>query len=337
MDTRKARVLSAVIDDYIASAEPVASRTLARRHAFGLSPATLRNELADLEEEGYLDKPHTSAGRVPSDKGYRYYVDRLLVRPALDPEAVRRIREAYRARVREVEWFLHQTAKVVSAATRYPSLVVGPALGAARLRRLSFVPLAPGTAVVVVETDSGWVESRVVSVPDELDAAQLERIARLLSEELGGVPLAEIASQRLSQLVARLGRYAAFVEELLEWIQAAEADEHHVTVEGALRLLDQPEFHNPERVRHVWDRLGEDAVVRELFEGTQEDGVAVRIGRELPVPDLTDLSVVSVRYRLGGRAVGQVAVVGPRRMDYGRVMVVLEEVAEALSQALNWI
>lgn len=339
MDVRKARVLSAVIDDYIQSAEPVGSQTLAKRYGFGLSSATLRNELADLEELGYLDKPHTSAGRVPSDKGYRYYVDRLLVRRILQPGDLRQIRETYRARFREVEWFLHQTAKLVSAATQYPTLVMAPPMTQVRLQRLSFVPLANDTAIVVIETDAGLIESRVISIPDGLEPMQLARIAEELSQELYGAPLSEVAGTRIRQLERRLGRHAEFLEELLTFMQSGDNEDEQVTVQGALKLLNYPEFQNPDRVRAIWDRLAQDTIVNRLLteSGNSGDGVSVQIGTELPVADLSDLSVVSVNYHVAGKVVGRVAVVGPRRMDYGRVMAVLEQVAEELTHALNWL
>jgi heat-inducible transcriptional repressor len=337
VDARKARVLSAVIDDYIRSAEPVGSRTLARRHAFGLSPATLRNELADLEDLGYLDKPHTSAGRVPSDKGYRYYVDRLLVRPQLAPLELERIRQAYRARVQEIQWFLHQTARLVAETTRYPAVVMAPPLSQVRLARLSFVPLGPRSAVMVVETDGGLVEHRVVAVPEGLSSGQLVAVAREVSRELQGLPLTEIAGTRLPQLERRLGRHANFLEELLDLIEAPAVDADQVTLEGMRQLLDYPEFRNVERVREVWSLLTEDTVIHGLLMGAESDGgMAVRIGAELPVPALQDLAVVSVSYRVGAKVVGRVAVVGPRRMEYGRVMAVLEQVSEELTHALNW-
>lgn len=335
MDARKAQVLSALIDEYIQSAEPVGSRTLAKRGGFTVSAATLRNELADLEDLGYLDKPHTSAGRVPSDKGYRYYVDRLLIRPTMKPADRRRIQEAYRARIREITWFLHQTARLVADVTHYPTVVMAPPLRDIRLTHLRFVTLSPGRALMVVETDNGLVENRVVSIPAGVETGTLEHIAEALSEELAGAPLSEVASLRLVQLEQRLGQHAQFVEDLLSMVPTGDTEEEHLTVEGVHRLLEYPEFHNVDRMRSVWEALAGDGIMHHLLLDAVESGLQVRIGAELPVA-LSDMSIVSASYRLGGRTVGRVAVVGPRRMDYGRVMVILEQVSEELTHALNW-
>jgi heat-inducible transcriptional repressor len=338
MDARKAKVLSAVVDDYITSGEPVGSRTLARRYGFGLSPATLRNELADLEDLGYLDKPHTSAGRVPSDKGYRYYVDQLLVPRPLSPEDVATIRRAYASRVQEVEWFLRQTARLVSAATHYPAVVMAPPLSAARLTRLSLVPVGSGAALMVVETDDGLLEHRIVDLPPGLDPRTLVRIAGAISEELQGAPLADIASRRLTQLERRLGRHAAFLEELLALFEPSAGPGEQIALEGVPELLEYQEFRDAERIRQVWALLQEDRVMNGLLLSTlrepRDGAVTVRIGAEVPVQELHDMAVVAVNWRLGRDAVGRLAVIGPRRMNYGRVLTVLEYVSAELRRAL---
>ena len=338
MDARKAKVLSAVVDDYISSAEPVGSRTLARRYAFGLSPATLRNELADLEDLGYLDKPHTSAGRIPSDKGYRYYVDQLLVPRPLSREDVLQIRRAYEVRVQEVQWFLHQTARLVSAATHYPTLVMAPPLSEVRLARLSFVPVGARSAVMVVETDDALLEHRIVQVPDGVDPQALVDIAAQISRELQGAPLSDIGTTRLAQLERRLGRHAEFLEELLALFEPREATGEQITVEGVPKLLEYPEFQDVERVRQVWGLLSQDRVMHRLLldpDRRTNDHVTVRIGAELPMDELHDMAVISVNWHIGRHAVGRLAVVGPRRMDYGRVMTVLEQVSQELRRAFG--
>jgi heat-inducible transcriptional repressor len=330
---RKDQVLSAVIDDYIQTAEPVASRTLARRYGFGLSAATLRNELADLEELGFLDKPHTSAGRVPSDKGYRYYVDRLLVKPALSPADVAHIHQALGARVREIEWFLHQTAKLVSDATHYPALVLTVKAPTARVARLSFTPLSRDAGILVVTTDTGRVENRVVLVPDDVEAAQLAALADELSAELAGVPLGELADR----LARHLDREARALEELVVWLQADDRLDGGASAVGVVKLAQYPEFRDVNRLRAVWELLEQPPVVERLFGETPAGGVTVRIGAELPVAELADLSVVVASCEVGRQVMGQVAVVGPRRMEYGRVVAILEQVVGELSHVLNWL
>ncbi len=336
VDDRKSRVLAAVINQYLESAEPVGSRTLARRNGFGLSAATLRNELADLEEWGYLDKPHTSAGRVPSDKGYRYYVDRLLVRRTLPAQEGVRIRAAYRAQVREATWFLQQTARLLSSLTGYPAVVVMPAPRMPRLLSLQLLPLGEGGAALLAETDTGLVAHRILSIPADLAPADLAHMTSVLSRELAGRPLAEVADVHLAYLERALGRHAALVEELLSLLPGGDTDrEPLATVEGFDTLFGLPEFHEVARIRAVWELLTRDTFVGRLLAGLGDEPMAVRIGRELADMADHDLSLVSATLRSGGQVLGHVAVVGPRRMDYGHVLAAVEQVATEWNRALG--
>ena len=333
LSLRKDRVLSAVIDDYIRTAEPVASGTLARLHDFGLSPATIRNDLAALQDQGLLDKPHTSAGRVPSDRGYRYYVDRLVVREPMADAALAHIRQALSTRVREIEWFLHQTAKLVSEATSYPALVVTPRAERARVTRLSFTPIGVDAGVLVVHTDAGRVENRVLAMPEGVDARTIERLAAEVSADLGGVALQDVADR----LARSFDRHARILEEIWEWLSVRTAEESDPVLFGAMKLLRQPEFQDVERLRSVVELLEQVPVVDRLLGGAGGDAMSVRIGREVPVPELSDLSVVAATCHAAGQVLGQVAVIGPRRMEYGRVMAVLEQVVVEVGQVLSWL
>jgi heat-inducible transcriptional repressor len=336
VDARKARVLAAVVDHYLASAEPVGSRTLARRDGFGLSAATLRNELADLEEWGYLDKPHTSAGRVPSDKGYRYYVDRLLVRPSLSADEADRIRSAYRAHVREASWFLQQTARLLSAVSGYPAVVMMPPMSAVHVRNLMLVPLGDRGTALVMETDGGLVAHRMLSVPPDVTPADLAHMTAVLSRELAGIPLTEVAHLHLSRLERELGTHAAFAEEVLALLPGGSASAEPVaTVEGFETLFGLPEFHEVSRIRAVWELLSQNTVVGRLLAGMGDEPLAVRIGEELAGVQISDLSVVGAALSTGGQVLAHVAVVGPRRMNYGHVLAVVEQIATEWNRALG--
>ncbi|MCL5676649.1 MAG: heat-inducible transcriptional repressor HrcA, partial [Firmicutes bacterium] len=186
MDERKEKVLQAIIEDYVATAEPVGSRTLARKYRLGVSPATLRNEMADLEELGYLQHPHTSAGRVPADKGYRYYVDSLMESRQVTSEEETRIAAVFSRRLTEIDQVLRETTRLLSETTRYSSLVVGPKVGHTSLKGVRLVPLEEGKALLIVVTDAGFVEDQVIDVPVEVTLMELQRISGLLNETLRG-------------------------------------------------------------------------------------------------------------------------------------------------------
>ncbi|MCY0879123.1 MAG: heat-inducible transcriptional repressor HrcA [Firmicutes bacterium] len=334
MDARKRRVLEALIDDYIATAEPVGSRTLARKYGLGVSPATIRNEMADLEELGYLDKPHTSAGRVPSDKGYRYYVDEIMRPIALDVAERERIRHAYQVRVRELHWFIHQTARLVSELTQYPSLVVAPPMDDAALADLSFVPLGDDMVLMVLKTSTGLVENQTLAVPDDFDAVKLQRLAEDFTREFRGVAIHELKNRILDPLQGDISRYRELWQLGLKWVTELEEGEDKVSLAGPLNILNYPEFRDINKVRRVLSFLEKETVV-ELVSRSASDGVQVVIGAESSMDDIQDCSLVMATYRMGGNVVGHLMVLGPRRMQYNRVMSIVEAVSEELTRVLH--
>lgn len=334
MDTRKHRVLAALIDDYIATAEPVGSRTLARKYALGVSSATIRNEMADLEDQGFLEQPHTSAGRVPSDKGYRYYVDEIIKPIPLNLQQRERIHHAYHVRVRELHWFIHQTARLVSELTHYPSLVVAPPVEHAVLADLSFVSLGHDTVLMVLKTNTGIVENQTFLLPDGFDAQQLVRLADDFTREFRGVTIDELQNRILDPLQGDINRYQGLWQLALKWVTGQDGDEDKVSLAGPLNILNYPEFHDVDKVRRVLGFLEQAAAV-ELMNRRSDEGVQVVIGAESLLNDIQDCSLVTATYRVGANVVGHLMVLGPRRMQYSRVMSVVEAVSEELTRALN--
>lgn len=334
MDIRKRRVLEALIDDYIATAEPVGSRTLARKYGLGVSPATIRNEMADLEDLGYLEQPHTSAGRVPSDKGYRYYVDEIMRPAILDLAERERIRHAYQLRVRELHWFIHQTARLVSELTLYPSLVVAPPLTQAALADLSFVALGSDTVLMMLKTSTGMVENQTLAVPSEFDADKLSRLAEDFTQQFRGVSIEELKDRILDPLKGDISRYQELWQLALKWVSGRDGDDDKVSLAGPLNILNYPEFRDVEKVRRVLGFLEQETAV-ELASRHFSDGVQVVIGAESSLDDIQDCSLVTATYRLGGSIVGHLLVLGPKRMQYNRVTSIVEAVSEELSRVLN--
>lgn len=334
MDVRKRRVLEALIDDYIATAEPVGSRTLARKYGLGVSPATIRNEMADLEELGYLEQPHTSAGRVPSDKGYRFYVDEIMRPTILDMAERERIRHAYQVRVRELHWFIHQTARLVSELTQYPSLVVAPPVTQAVLADLSFVSLGADTVLMVLKTSTGMVENQTLVLPDDFDAEKIRALAEEFTQEFRGVNIEELKDRILDPLQGDIKRYQELWQMALKWVTGRDGDEDKVSLAGPLTILNYPEFHDVEKVRRVLGFLEKETAV-ELVSRYFADGVQVVIGAESSLDDIQDCSLVTATYRLGGSVVGHLLVLGPKRMQYNRVTSIVEAVSEELSRVLN--
>ncbi|AUW93204.1 MAG: heat-inducible transcription repressor HrcA [Sulfobacillus thermosulfidooxidans] len=337
MDARKRSILQVLTEDYILSAEPVGSRTLARKYNLGISPATIRNEMADLEDWGFLEQPHTSAGRVPSDKGYRFYVDELMARPAIGHDLLERIRATYQSRIRELEWFVHQTARLVSDITGYPSIVLAPSWELGIFSALRFVRLGPDQALLIMRTEDGLTQNRTVSIPSELSLAQLNELALEFSREFSGMAIRDLQNYILDPLSTSLKQHWSLWKSALGWLARDGSDEERMTLAGPLNILNYPEFNDIEKVRRVLGFLEQDKAVEQMAQThPMTGGVTVLIGTETSVADIQDCSVVTATYQMGERIVGQVMVVGPRRMQYAYVMTVLEVVSDELSQALRW-
>lgn len=339
LDERKRRVLQAIIDDYIDTASPVGSRTIARKYNLGVSPATIRNEMADLEELGYLEQPHTSAGRIPSDKGYRFYVDTLMDIRYLAEEEGRRIRQLYRQRVREIGWLIQQTTRVLAETTNYLALIRGPQVGRAAFRYFHLVPLFPGRALLVAVTETGLTETRVMELPGGITAEELAEVSSLINRSLDQ-SFEKVKQKVVRQLRGELSRYRAAAQralELLTEVMAFGEDEEHVYLGGTAHILNEPEFRDLDRVRRVFGVLEQARLVRRLLSIPVLEGgpVAIRIGEEIEIEDMQDCSLVSAPYTVAGRFAGRIGVVGPKRMHYSRVVAVVREVARSLSEVLD--
>jgi heat-inducible transcriptional repressor len=327
VDDRKREVLRAVVDDYVATAEPVGSKTLAARYAFGLSPATLRGEMADLEADGYLRHRYTSAGRIPSDKGYRFYVDRLVATavPRVD-ERAQMVAILTRSGA-EGQWLLRELSQLLAAATQYATLSLGaPAEGSVRLRQLTTVPVGARRVVLVLVTDRDTVAHRTVDLPDGLAAADCEALVGSLSRNLTGLVLGSLGRTVLQEVYDRTGPFRSVADGILALLEeSGEGEAERVMLGGAARLVSQPEFQDADRIRALLDFLdcGE-AVGSALSEAAAEQGVSVRIGQENRAEALQEMSLVTAPVRHGDRVVGYVAVLGPTRMPYGRILGIME-------------
>lgn len=340
LDARKRQVLQAVVEDYVRSAEPVASRSLARKHSLGVSPATIRIEMADLEEMGYLEQPHASAGRIPSDKGYRFYVDQLMGHPSLDPVVAERIRTALERRTRGIEWLVQQTVRLLSSVTNYACLAFGPGVEDACLKRLSALPLGRGTAVLVLVTDQGTVHHRLLEIPPDMDQAELDTCVAILEQRLAGHSLHRLEYSLLEEVARDLQTRRMLLEQvfsfLLEEVPTGGEEEGRIFVSGTSRVAAEPEFRDVERLRALMAILEEERLVQELlWEEKAEDGIGVVIGEEHQVAAARDFALVVAAVPLGRGVYARFGVLGPKRMDYSRVVALVSEVHRTLEREIS--
>ena len=337
MDERKQRVLQAIVNDYVRTAEPVGSRTVARRYNLGVSPATIRNEMADLEDMGYLEQPHTSAGRVPSDKGYRFYVDTLVAeaeRAGLDAEAVRQV---LAVKAQRIEGVVRQATHLLAETTDFLAIASQPAGPEERLAALQVVPLPDGNAVLLVVADDGRVRTKLLRFSHPPAPQDLERIGQAFSDRLRGSRLRDLGDDLRRSIAVELGQFQELVGEVRGLLGDGAPDGERLVVDGATNLLKQPEFASVASAKRVLQALEQEALLEEMLgvAGPVLPGLEVAIGREMQVPEMADCSLVTAVYAAPGGVLGRIGVLGPRRMDYGRVMRVVETVAKAVTTALG--
>lgn len=337
MDDRKSKVLQAIIEDYVATAEPVGSRTIARKYNLGVSPATIRNEMSDLEELGYLEQPHTSAGRIPSDMGYRYYVDCLMQSQEVTPAEHDLIRRTFERKAREVETLLRETARLLSDATHLTSVISGPQIEQAIFKELRLVPLGGDKVVLIYVTDSGFVENQVLDMPVEVTMLELQRVSDLLNEQLRGQRVEALSRSAIQALQRELAKYGLLLEQALQFLdqRMEPGDRHRLYLGGTTHMLNQPEFRDVDKLRNLLTLLEHEDVVADVLGARSASPMAIQIGEEIQVKELTDCSIVSATYRLGDQVLGRMGVIGPKRMEYGRVVGVMNAVTKHLSDTVH--
>lgn len=336
LDARKQRVLRAVIDDYIESAEPVGSRTLARKYDLGVSPATIRNEMADLEMLGYLEQLHTSSGRIPSSKGYRFYVDGLIPPKPVSDEEKARIDKWYRARVRRIEEVFQETARIISQVTRNVSLVLTPQMTQAQFRCLQFLPLDDRRVITVLMTDAGFIENKILEMPSGATFEDFQRMAKVINLRLEGHTLRTIEQHSLTEIRDEI-RDESLYEAALEIIHRAldSGRRERLYLGGTTQMLEQPEFHDVEKVKDTLLMLEEEELMKDILHAHMGDGLEVTIGQENEDKHFKDSSIITATYHLDGELLGTIAVLGPTRMEYAKAMSLLEYMNQNLTDVIK--
>jgi heat-inducible transcriptional repressor len=338
LSVRQQQVMRAIVVDYIRTAEPVGSRTISRKYGFSVSPATIRTIMADLEEMGYVAQPHTSAGRVPTDRGYRLYVDTLMDRPRLSRAEVQRIEQRVGPSTGEVEVILREAGRLLSALSPYVAVVMAPRLHEGKFRRVEFVSIARDRVLVILLADTGMVHHKVIAVDEILPHEELDRMSRYLTDLLQGRSLREVRDLLVAQMAEEKAQYDRMLARALHLgVKALEGEaEVDVYVAGAAHIADQPEFADVGKMKALFTAFEEKSkLVKILNDCLTGEDFKIFIGSEVPVGDIQGLSVIASPYRRGDRALGVLGVLGPTRMDYGRALALVETTAKLLSRALT--
>lgn len=337
LNERKKKILQIIIEDYISSAEPVGSRTIARKYDLGLSPATIRNEMSDLELLGYLEQPHTSAGRIPSAQAYRFYVDALIEPGTLTDNDMALIDGWYNERRRNIDDIFQSAAKILSRMTQNVSMVLTNQQTIANFCYLKFLPLDSQHAILCIVADDGSIDTNVVDIPLGMSSEEMDYLAGKMSKLLEDRNLSDISVEILQNVHTDVVEDKLIFSSLLQAVRkmTGRRQEQKVFLGGTKQLLNQPEFRDVERVRNLLGILEEEKVLKDLLQGGEDSGLKVTIGSENKFTGIQDCSMVQTTYRLNGQIVGTMAVLGPTRMEYGKVISVMDYLHKYLKTILD--
>ncbi|MDP9387693.1 MAG: heat-inducible transcriptional repressor HrcA [Actinomycetota bacterium] len=330
LDERKAAILRAVVEEYIETAQPVGSAHVARAARLAVSSATVRNEMAVLEHEGYLVQPHTSAGRIPTDKGYRFFVDQLTGPGTLQPEQRQRVRDFFDSAHGELEQMLHDTSRLLSSLTDYAAVVVAPPHESALIRSVQLVSLAPRVALLVVVLGNGVVEKRTLELSGDVDDARLAAAAARLAAHLTGRPLEDRGP---APATGDPAVDALVVDALAALVEGHDEEHDSVFLGGVARMASA--FDAVETVRQVLTTLEQQYVVVSLLRDVLDRGLSVAIGTEHGLAPLATCAVVVSPYEVEGKERGTVGILGPTRMNYPRALAAVAMVSQRLGSRLS--
>ena len=336
LDDRKMQILRAIIDEYILSASPVGSKAIRQSADLNWSPATIRNEMADLEALGYLAQPHTSAGRIPSDKAYRLYVDRMLQRASLSEHEQAILNRYYRTRIDGIESVLRSTADALSEITHYTAVVMMPDVQTNRLRHLQLVPLSEGKALSVIVTDAGVARDTIIDVPRDMTPEELETLSRKITQSCYNCRMTTVSERIVQEIGAELHSRADFLKTLLERVaESTQSGTNMVELSGTRNILRYPEYNDVEKATTFLETVEQRDELYRMLKKASDMEFTITIGSENEQEGLQDCSVVTATYRVNDTPFGTFGIIGPTRMDYSRVVNVLQGVQQNLSTILQ--
>jgi heat-inducible transcriptional repressor len=337
LDKRKSYILATVVYEYIATAEPVGSQTLTQKYNLGVSSATVRNEMAELEASGYLVQPHTSSGRIPSDAGYRTYVDRLMEPEDLASDDRRRIRDELRDASHELDEIIDSTTRLLGRLSNNLAFVTKPHQETQTFKHVQLIWLSPRTGVAIVVTSLGVTAQSLFELSGEVQPDKLTHFSNALNDRFANRPLREVTEQEVTKLAQELAISDDLRNAVNGALQTAHSNEQpSIAAAGAQNLLDQPEFQDLRKLRSILRIVEEQKTLYDIVaDAMSHEAPSVKIGHELGSEELSDLSVVTVPYRFGPNALGMLSILGPRRMPYARLLALASGTAETLSERLS--
>ena len=333
MNDRKKEILQAIIEEYIRTAEPVSSNAIVSKYNVDCSSATVRNEMADLEKLGYLDKPHTSAGRVPSAKGYRFYVDELIKDDNISMEEIIYIQSKLQTRVNQMQDLAKITTNTLSEITHYPIVSIEPSKHTQIIEDIKFVLLGNRTMMAIILTDIGMIKETIIKFNEDITEEQVNTLSYLFNNKLRGKPLDEIDGPIEQYIMDEMNESINVVNPILNEMQKVINEQAELYYEGTKKVFDLPEFEDLDLTKNFINVLDEkDVVIDTLNSGLAED-ISIYIGDENQNEELKDFSIITFNHKVHGKSVGTIGIIGPKRMDYSKVISILKYINQRMNQS----
>ena len=335
---RMKRVLETVIEDYILTAEPVGSRTISKKSSLNLSPASIWNTMSDLEELGLLSHPYTSAGRIPTERGLRFYVDSIVNIHELSDREQQEIRSKYLGHFIEGPDLFRETSRILSLSSHYLGIVWMPKMSSVVLQHIEFVKLRRHVVLAILVSTTGLVHNRIIEVEEDFSQSELDHLSDYLNSFLAGLTLYQVREKLLEQMRIAKNAYDRLLEQALKLGEKAVSsiDDADVFIEGTTNILNEPEFNNVSRMTDLFRTFEEKATMVKLLDKFMDPkGVQIAIGSENQVQEMETCSLVTSTYSCGGEVLGVLGVIGPRRMNYSRVIPLVDYTAKLHTEILE--
>lgn len=334
---RKKRILQAVIQDYIETAEPVGSRSISKKYMQDLSSATIRNEMADLEEMGYLQQPHTSAGRIPSDLGYRIFVDSMLQKYDLTIREMMQMQEAIGRKIQEANKIAAEVSSVLAHLTNYAAVSMIRPRSSTVIQTVQLMYLDALRTVVIVVTSGGAVKNRLIAVRSETNPQFVITVSQMLGKMLSGLAFRNITDEKINDIKTSIGFSHELIDSILDFVRelAQEAEKNQVVIDGSINLLNLPEYSDINKARHLLEFINDKNTLSSLAAlSSPQNDIQVYIGQENPLDEFKECSVIFCNYNINNTS-GSIGVVGPKRMDYAKTVSMLEFLKSQLDRLLD--
>ena len=331
LDERKKKVLQAIIEEYINSAEPVSSNTLTKNHGLNCSSATIRNEMSELEKSGFLDKTHTSSGRIPSEKGYRYYVDELVCDNDISIEEIKYISQKLETKVNEIEELTKIAANTISEVTHYTTVSIGPKATTQRIEEIKFVLLGTRMMMAVILTDAGLIKETIIKFDEDINKKQVETINYMFNNKLKNQPIETIDRPLEEYLYDEITYSVNVIKPIIEQIKKVLKEDDKIYLEGANKSFELPEFNSLEVAKNFINILDTKELVADMLNTGFAEDINVYIGEENEKDELKDFSIVTFKHKVNGKDLGTIGIIGPKRMDYSKVISVMKYINKKLN------